>query len=72
MKDKNFFYLFLLSLIFAALYYKGLYFFEIPSINDASQLAEKIARSIYLVFKGFFHQNSLLIGLFIIFWNNKI
>ena len=72
MKDKNFFYLFLLSLIFAALYYKGLYFFEIPSINDASQLAEKkIARSIYLVFKGFFHQNSLLIGLFIIFGITK-
>jgi len=72
MKDKNFFYLFLLSLIFAALYYKGLYFFEIPSINDASQLAEKkIGRSIYLVFKGFFHQNSLLIGLFIIFGITK-
>jgi len=65
--NKNYIYLFFLSLIFSILYYKSLYFFEIPSINDASQLVDKpIGRSIYLIFKGLFHQNSILFGIFMI------
>ena len=66
-RKKNYIYLFLISLLFSIMYYKSLYFFEIPSINDASQQFEKkIVRSIYLIFKGLFHQNSLLFGIFII------
>ncbi len=59
--------LFVIILLFSILYYKSLYFFEIPSINDGSQLAKKeISRSLYLIIKGLFHQNNLIFGIFLV------
>ena len=66
-KNKYHFYIFIILLFFCAVYYFGLFYFNIPSTIDASQLVQKqISRSIYLIFKGLFHQNSILLGLFIL------
>lgn len=66
--NKRFILIFILLAISSFLYFQGLYFFEIPAINDGSQIVEKkLSRSFYLVFKILFHQNSLLLGLFLIF-----
>ena len=66
--NKRFILIFILLAVSSFLYFQGLYFFEIPAINDGSQIVEKkLSRSFYLVFKILFHQNSLLLGLFLIF-----
>tara|TARA_B100000963_G_scaffold202611_1_gene176390 strand:- start:366 stop:1658 length:1293 start_codon:yes stop_codon:yes gene_type:complete len=65
--DKKFFYLFILLSFFSFLYFQSLFYFEIPVINDGSQtIDKKLSRSLYLIFKVLFHQNSLLLGLFLI------
>ena len=64
---KKFFYLFILLSFFSFLYFQSLFYFEIPVVNDGSQTIEKeLSRSLYLIFKVLFHQNSLLLGLFLI------
>ena len=64
---KKFFYLFILLSSFSFLYFQSLFYFEIPVVNDGSQTIEKeLSRSLYLIFKVLFHQNSLLLGLFLI------
>ena len=64
---KKFFYLFILLSFFSFLYFQSLFYFEIPAVNDGSQTIEKkLSRSLYLIFKVLFHQNSLLLGLFLI------
>lgn len=66
--DKKNLYLFIFFIIISFLYYKALYFFEVPSINDGSQLIEKkLNRSLYLILKGTFHQNSILFGIFFLY-----
>ena len=66
-KNKYHFYIFIILLFFCTVYYFGLFYFNVPSTIDASQLVQKqISRSIYLIFKGLFHQNSILLGLFIL------
>ena len=73
--NKRFIFIVILLGFLCLLYFQALYFFEVPSINDGSQTIEKkISRSFYLVFKILFHQNSLLLGLFLIFilFNFKI
>ena len=63
---KKFFYLFILLSFFSFLYFQSLFYFEIPVVNDGSQTIEKeLSRSLYLIFKVLFHQNSLLLGLFL-------
>lgn len=66
--NKKFFAIFILLGFFSFLYFQSLYFFEVPVINDGSQTVEKkLSRSFYLVFKVFFHQNCLLLGMFLFF-----
>ena len=66
--NKRFIFIVILLGFLCLLYFQALYFFEVPSINDGSQTIEKkISRSCYLVFKILFHQNSLLLGLFLNF-----
>ena len=65
--NKKFIFMFILLGFFSLLYFQALFFFEIPAINDGSQIIEKkLSRSFYLVLKVLFHQNSLVLGLFLI------
>tara|TARA_B100000900_G_scaffold413347_1_gene437142 strand:+ start:2847 stop:4139 length:1293 start_codon:yes stop_codon:yes gene_type:complete len=65
--NKKFIFIFILFIIFSLLYFQALYFFEIPVIKDGSQtIDKKLSRSFYLVFKVLFHQNSLILGIFLI------
>ena len=65
--NKKFIFIFILLGFFSFLYFQALFFFEIPAINDGSQIIEKkLSRSFYLVLKILFHQNSLVLGLFLI------
>ena len=65
--NKKFIFIFILLGFFSFLYFQALFFFEIPAINDGSQIIEKkLSRSFYLVLKVLFHQNSLVLGLFLI------
>ncbi len=65
-KNKNIVYctLILLGTIF---YYLISYYLKISSIYETSNITERsISRSLYLIFKGFFHQNNILLGLFLL------
>jgi len=56
-------------LIFTILliYYLISYQLEVPSIIGTSgTLNSSLSRSLYLIFKGFFHQNNIFLGLFIL------
>ena len=66
-KDKKYFiYSFLVS-IALVIYYFVSYKLQISSIFETSQTADiSIKRSLYLIVKGFFHQNNIFFGLFLV------
>ena len=57
----------ILIFITTLIYYYICYSLKISSIYETSNIIDSsIQRSLYLIFKGFFHQNSIILGLFLI------
>mgnify|MGYP001185670671 CR=1 FL=1 len=57
----------LIVLILTMIYYFVCYNLKISSIYETSNIADSsIRRSLYLVFKGFFHQNNIILGVFLL------
>ena len=57
----------ILIFITTCIYYYVCYSLKISSIYETSNIIDSsIQRSLYLIFKGFFHQNNIILGLFLI------
>ena len=66
-KNKKNLYYSILIFLFSLIYYYISYSLKISSIYETSNITDcSINRSLYLIFKGFFHQNNILFGLFLI------
>ena len=65
-QKKNDLFIGILIFIITSIYYYICFSIKISSIYETSNIIDSsVQRSLYLIFKGFFHQNNIILGLFL-------